>query len=319
MFQKSFYCHQFLSVEILLTNQHINMTKNYIKIKPIFLFVFLFIFLFFTNYLFVVFVESQYNKKQINNCTSKVYKTIYYGETKCMKKTNILIIDDDNNICQILKLYLTKEEYTVQIANNGLEAKKMFKNFLPDLVLLDIMMPEIDGLEICRFIKKHGDCPVIMISAKSEVFDRILGLELGADDYITKPFEVKEVVARVKAVLRRTLKNNCNDAEKNALTVTYDKLSIDIIKYEALIDNKKVEMPPKEIELLFFLASNPNKVFTRSTLLNKVWGPECYVDNRTVDVHIKRLRKKLENISDQWNLKTVWGVGYKFETINPKI
>ncbi len=230
-----------------------------------------------------------------------------------MRESKILIVDDDSNICEILKLYLTKERFEVKVANNGQEAQDLFKNFLPDLVLLDVMMPEIDGWEMCRFIRKHGECPVIMISAKSEVFDKILGLELGADDYITKPFEVKEVVARVKAVLRRAVKSNLS-SEESTYNVSYDKLSIDKRQYKVLIDGKVVEMPPKEIELLFFLASNPNKVYTRSILLDEIWGVDCCVDIRTVDVHVKRLREKLEGVSDQWKLKTVWGVGYKFET-----
>lgn len=229
-----------------------------------------------------------------------------------MKEYKILIVDDDVNICRILKIYFEKEKFNVTVANDGGEAMNLFKKISPDIVLLDIMMPQISGFELCGFIRKKSNCPVIMISAKGEVIDKILGLELGADDYITKPFEVKEVVARVKAVLRRANSTQIDDNE--IYKVEYDRLVIDIRKYELLVNNKVVEIPPKEIELLFFLASNPNKVYTRNVLLDKLWGEECYVDIRTVDVHIKRLREKLEGVSDKWELKTVWGVGYKFET-----
>lgn len=229
-----------------------------------------------------------------------------------MRESKILIIDDDINICKILKLYLEKERYEVKVAHDGSEAMMLFDNMLPDLVLLDIMMPQIDGWELCKLIRKRSECPIIMISAKSETFDRILGLELGADDYISKPFEVKEVVARVKAVLRRTQRYSCK--EDKIYKVKYDKLTIDVRKYELLIDGQVIEIPPKEMDLLFFLCSHPNRVFTRNILLDEIWGVECYVDMRTVDVHIKRLREKLEGVSDKWALKTVWGVGYKFET-----
>ncbi len=229
-----------------------------------------------------------------------------------MRESKILIIDDDVNICKVLKLYLEKERYEVKVAHDGNEAMMLFDNMLPDLVLLDIMMPQIDGWELCKLIRKRSECPIIMISAKSETFDRILGLELGADDYISKPFEVKEVVARVKAVLRRTQRYSCK--EDKIYKVKYDKLTIDVRKYELLIDGQVIEIPPKEMDLLFFLCSHPNRVFTRNILLDEIWGVECYVDMRTVDVHIKRLREKLEGVSNKWALKTVWGVGYKFET-----
>ena len=228
-----------------------------------------------------------------------------------MREPKILVIDDDPNICKILKLYLEKESYAVIVEYDGKKAVELCEELKPDLILLDIMMPVIDGWDVCKLIRKNSDCPIIMISAKGEVFDKILGLELGADDYITKPFEVKEVIARVKSVLRRTLNRNL-EMEK-IQKVEYDKLSVDISKYELVIDGKIVEAPPKEIELLFFLMSNLDKVFTRNKLLDEIWGIECYVDTRTVDVHVKRLREKLEGVSDNWELKTVWGVGYKFE------
>ncbi len=230
-----------------------------------------------------------------------------------MREVKVLIVDDDENICNILKLYLEKVLYKVEVAYNGKEAMEKYESVAPDIVLLDVMMPEVDGWELCRFIRRNGDCPVIMITAKGEAFDKILGLELGADDYISKPFEVKEVVARVKAVLRRTLGKR-TDNEDKIYRVEYDNLIIDISKYELVIKGQVVDAPPKEMDLLFFLASNPNKVYTRNVLLDKIWGVECYVDIRTVDVHIKRLREKLEGVSKKWMLKTVWGVGYKFET-----
>lgn len=230
-----------------------------------------------------------------------------------MREVKVLVVDDDVNICNILRLYLEKEMYKVQVAYNGKEAMELYGSMLPDIVLLDVMMPEIDGWELCRFIRKNGNCPVIMITAKGEAFDKILGLELGADDYVSKPFEVKEVIARVKAVLRRTLSKSI-DSENKIDRVEYDNLIIDISKYELIIKGQVVDIPPKEMELLFFLASNPNKVYTRNVLLDKIWGVECFVDIRTVDVHVKRLREKLEGVSENWVLKTVWGVGYKFET-----
>ncbi|MBP0979658.1 MAG: response regulator transcription factor [Oscillospiraceae bacterium] len=229
-----------------------------------------------------------------------------------MKETKILIADDDINICNILKLYLEKENFKVEIASDGKEAIELFKESLPDLVLLDIMMPEIDGWEVCQFIRSYGECFIVIISAKGEAFDKVFGLNLGADDYISKPFEVKEVVARVKAVLRRS--NIGIDSISNIFKVEYDKLVVDIKDYCVLIDEKLMTMPPKEIDLLFFLASRPNKVFTRAVLLHEIWGVGCCVDIRTVDVHIKRLREKLQGVTDRWELKTVWGVGYKFET-----
>lgn len=226
-----------------------------------------------------------------------------------MANSKILIADDDKNICELLRLYLTKEGYETVIANDGEAAVEMYESAKPDLVLLDVMMPKMDGWEVCRRIRAAGKTPVIMLTAKGETFDKVLGLELGADDYVVKPFDSKEVVARIKAVLRR-----CAPAqEQTDGVIQYDKLSVDLTRYELRVDGKIVEAPPKELELLHYLASHPNRVFTRDQLLDEVWGFEYYGDSRTIDVHVKRLREKLENTSDQWSLKTVWGVGYKFE------
>ena len=219
----------------------------------------------------------------------------------------ILVVDDEKNICELLRLYLEKEGYQVLMAHNGADAVELAKKESPSLVLLDIMMPVMDGWEACRHIREQGDMPVIMLTAKGDTFDKVMGLELGADDYIVKPFDTKEVVARIKAVLRR-YKTPEDDGE-----VRYDKLSVNITRYELRVDGKQVDTPPKELELLYHLAKNPNRVFTRDQLLDEVWGFEYFGDSRTVDVHIKRLREKLEGVSDQWCLKTVWGVGYKFE------
>ena len=222
----------------------------------------------------------------------------------------ILVADDDRNICELLRLYLEKENYSVALAYDGEAALSAFQADTPDLVLLDIMMPKLDGWQVCREIRKKSNCPIIMITAKGETFDKVLGLELGADDYVVKPFDAKEIVARIKAVLRRVDKNTAVDDLKE---VSYDKLVVNMTKYELRVDGKAVDTPPKELELLFHLASNPNRVYTRDQLLDEVWGFEYYGDSRTVDVHVKRLREKLEGISEEWMLKTVWGVGYKFE------
>ena len=227
-----------------------------------------------------------------------------------MAIAKILVAVDDKNICELLKLYLEKENYEAIIANNGEEALRLFEFENPDLILLDVMMPKLDGWQVCREVRKHSECPIIMITAKGETFDKVLGLELGADDYVVKPFEPKEIIARIKAVMRRTGKIS---AEQNAKEVVYDKLVVNMMKYELKVDGKVIDTPPKELELLFHLASNPNRVYTRDQLLDEVWGFEYYGDSRTVDVHVKRLREKLEGVSEQWNLKTVWGVGYKFE------
>lgn len=227
-----------------------------------------------------------------------------------MTKRKILVADDDKNIAELLRLYLEKEGYAVVMAFDGEEAVMKFGPENPDLVLLDIMMPKLDGWQVLREIRKKSNCPIIMLTAKGETFDKVLGLELGADDYVVKPFDSKEIVARIKAVLRRTGKaSDLSDYKE----VSYDKLVVNMTKYELKVDGKVVDTPPKELELLFHLASNPNRVYTRDQLLDEVWGFEYYGDSRTVDVHIKRLREKLEGVSDKWTLKTVWGVGYKFE------
>ena len=223
----------------------------------------------------------------------------------------ILVADDDLNICELLRLYLEKEGFEVVMAHDGEEAVARFESEKPSLILLDIMMPKLDGWQVCRQIRQKSDCPIIMLTAKGETFDKVLGLELGADDYVVKPFDTKEIVARIKAVLRRS--GPAGAAANEVKEVSYDKLTVNMTRYELKVDGKVVDAPPKELELLFHLASNPNRVFTRDQLLDEVWGFEYYGDSRTVDVHMKRLREKLEGVSDQWSLKTVWGVGYKFE------
>ena len=227
-----------------------------------------------------------------------------------MAMGKVLVADDDKNICELLRLYLVKEGFQVVLAGDGEEALARFSAENPDIILLDVMMPRLDGWQVCRAIRKKSECPIIMITAKGETFDKVLGLELGADDYVVKPFETKEIVARIKAVLRRTGKSA---AENDIKEVSYDKLVVNMTKYELKVDGKVVDTPPKELELLYHLASNPNRVYTRDQLLDEVWGFEYYGDSRTVDVHVKRLREKLEGVSDKWTLKTVWGVGYKFE------
>ena len=228
-----------------------------------------------------------------------------------MTNAKILVADDDRNICELLRIYLEKEGCNVVLAGDGEEARTKFEAEEPDIILLDVMMPRLDGWQVCRELRKKSDCPIIMITAKGETFDKVLGLELGADDYVVKPFEPKEIVARVKAVLRRTGKAN---AENDKKEVSFDKLTVNMTKYELKVDGKVIDTPPKELELLFHLASNPNRAYTRDQLLDEVWGFEYYGDSRTVDVHVKRLREKLEGVSENWSLKTVWGVGYKFET-----
>ena len=225
----------------------------------------------------------------------------------------ILVVDDDLNICELLKLYLENDVYVVFTANDGQEAVEMFQNKTPDLVLLDIMLPKKDGWQVCREIRKTSSAPIIMLTAKGETFDKVLGLELGADDYVVKPFDAKEVMARVKAVLRRTT-GDSESTETEKKVVIYDNLEINIQNYEMKVKGVPVDTPPKELELIYHFASNPNRVYTRDQLLDEVWGFDYYGDSRTVDVHVKRLREKLEGVSDKWCLKTVWGVGYKFET-----
>lgn len=220
----------------------------------------------------------------------------------------VLIVDDDNNICELLRLYIEKEGYQSIIANDGESAIAKFYSEQPKLVLLDIMLPKLDGWQVCRTIRKNSSVPIIMLTAKGETFDKVLGLELGADDYVTKPFDAKEVMARIRAVMRRYEK----DDEQPEKIVKYDKLEINLTNYELIVDGKQIDTPPKELELLYHLASNPNRVFSRDQLLDEVWGFEYYGDSRTVDVHIKRLRAKLEGVSDQWSIGTVWSVGYKF-------
>ena len=226
-----------------------------------------------------------------------------------MSAGKILIVDDDINICELLRLYIEREDYSVVIANDGEQAVELFNQEQPDLVLLDIMLPKLDGWQVCKEIRKNSNRPIIMLTAKGELFDKILGLELGADDYIIKPFEAKEVMARIHAVLRRTSPPAESEQQKE---INWDKLSINLTNYELRINGTLVDAPPKEMDLLYYLASNPNKVFTRDQLLDKVWGFDYYGDSRTVDVHIKRLREKINGVSDQWGLKTIWGIGYKF-------
>lgn len=227
--------------------------------------------------------------------------------------TKILVVDDDKNICELLKLYLENDGYSVFVANDGQEAVNLFQAKAPELVLLDIMLPKMDGWQVCREIRKTSNAPIIMLTAKGETFDKVLGLELGADDYVTKPFDAKEVMARVKAVLRRTNGTPSADSDKKKLVV-FDNLEINIENYELKVKGEVIDTPPKELELIYYFASNPNIVYTRDQLLDKVWGFEYFGDSRTVDVHVKRLREKLEGVSDKWELRTVWGVGYKFAT-----
>lgn len=231
-----------------------------------------------------------------------------------MLDKKILVVDDDPNISDLLKIYLEKEGYEVKIASDGVEGINYFKMYDPDLVLLDIMLPKKDGWQVCREIRESSSKPIIMITAKGEAFDTVLGLELGADDYVTKPFDMKVLSARVKAVLRRSQAYaNQGDGKE---TIKFDNIEISKEKYELKLRGKAVDIPPKELELLYFLASNCNRVFSRDQLLDKVWGFDYLGDSRTVDVHVKRLREKLEGVSDKWLLKTVWGVGYKFEILN---
>lgn len=223
---------------------------------------------------------------------------------------HILVVDDNKHTRRLFKAVLENENYTVFTAENGKDALRVMDEEHIDLVLLDIMMPEMDGYEVCREVRKNNSTPIIMLTAKGETFDKVLGLELGADDYMVKPFDTKELVARVKAVLRRL-----DAKENNAKKINFENLMINLSNYSVAYMDENVEMPPKELELLFYLASHPNQVFTREQLLNQIWGYEYYGDTRTVDVHIKRIREKLGNDEDhpKWNIKTVWGVGYKFE------
>ena len=221
---------------------------------------------------------------------------------------SILIVEDDKNIADLIRLYLEKEGMVCHVAGDGLEGLEKFHAVQPDLVMLDIMLPSMDGWSVCRKIRETSKTPIIMLTAKGELEDKVSGLEMGADDYITKPFETKEVLARIHAVLRRF-----GEEEQMEKKISFDRLVVNLDSYELLVDGKRVDTPPKELELLFHLASSPNRVFTRNQLLDEVWGFDYFGDSRTVDVHIKRLREKLEGVSSQWSLKTVWGVGYKFE------
>ena len=228
---------------------------------------------------------------------------------------NILVVEDDRNICDLIHMYLVKEGFDVRIAGDGGKAIEEFQKQVPDLILLDIMLPVMDGWSVLKKIRESDKTPVIMLTAKGETQDKVAGLEGGADDYIVKPFEMKEVLARIHAVLRRFGGDENGTGEKK---LSFDKLVINLDSYELLVDGKRVDTPPKELELLYHLAASPNRVFTRNQLLDEVWGFDYFGDSRTVDVHIKRLREKLEGVSDQWSLKTVWGVGYKFEVVSPQ-
>jgi len=220
-----------------------------------------------------------------------------------------LIVEDDKNIAELLRLYLEKDGFNVIIASDGGTGVRLAAGENPDVILLDIMLPILDGWQVCRKVRETSRVPIIMLTAKGETFDKVNGLEMGADDYIVKPFEVKELLARIHAVMRRTEPEDKSGDKK----LSFDKLIINLDSYELIVNGKKVETPPKEMELLFHLATTPNRVYTRNQLLDEVWGFDYFGDSRTVDVHVKRLREKLEGVSEQWTLKTVWGVGYKFE------
>ncbi|MBR6521998.1 MAG: response regulator transcription factor [Oscillospiraceae bacterium] len=222
-----------------------------------------------------------------------------------------LIVEDDGNIAELIRLYMEKDGFTVRIAGDGKTGLAEAKVFEPNIVILDIMLPEMDGWTVCKGIRSFSDAPIIFLTAKGETYDKVSGLEMGADDYMVKPFDAKELIARVHAVMRR--KNGEGSSERK---LSYDKLVINLDSYELLVDGKKVDTPPKEMELLYHLAAAPNRVFTRNQLLDEVWGFDYFGDSRTVDVHVKRLREKLDGVSGRWVLKTVWGVGYKFETID---
>ena len=222
----------------------------------------------------------------------------------------VVVVEDDINIAELLRLYLEKDGFTVTVSHDGAEGLRLAEEIKPDLVMLDIMLPGMDGWQVCKRLRQTSKVPIIMLTAKGETEDKVQGLEMGADDYIVKPFEVKELLARIHAVLRRT----GEDAPQQGKKLTFDKLVINLDSYELIVDGKKIDTPPKEMELLYHLAATPNRVYTRNQLLDEVWGFDYFGDSRTVDVHIKRLREKLEGVSDQWELKTVWGVGYKFMT-----
>ena len=230
-----------------------------------------------------------------------------------MNNKKALVIEDDKNIAELLRLYLEKDGFEVSIASDGGQGLRLAGEVEPDVILLDIMLPVMDGWQVCKEIRRNSQVPIIMLTAKGETFDKVSGLEMGADDYVTKPFEVKELIARIHAVMRRADGASAPVEKK----LVYDKLVVNLDSYELIVDGKKIDTPPKEMELLYHLAASPNRVFTRNQLLDEVWGFDYFGDSRTVDVHIKRLREKLEGVSDQWSLKTVWGVGYKFELNEP--
>lgn len=230
-------------------------------------------------------------------------------------KQKILIVDDDNNIAELISLYLTKECFDTKIVNDGEEALIAFEQYNPNLILLDLMLPGIDGYQVCREVRAKANVPIIMLSAKGEIFDKVLGLELGADDYMIKPFDSKELVARVKAVLRRYQPSKVEESTPDLKCVKYPDLVVNLSNYSVIYQGQPVDMPPKELELLYFLASSPNQVFTREQLLDHIWGYEYIGDTRTVDVHVKRLREKIKDHAN-WSLSTVWGIGYKFEVKN---
>ena len=233
-----------------------------------------------------------------------------------MANEKILVVDDDTNICELLRLYLTKEGYQVTVANDGEEGLEKFNQVKPDMVLLDVMMPGMDGWQVLKAVRKSSNIPIIMVTARDETFDKVLGLELGADDYITKPFDSKEMAARVKAVLRRTMGQTEEEEEKADDTLSFPGLTVSLSRYEVFYEGKKLEMPPKELEVLYFLASHVNQLFTRGQLLDQVWGFQVEVESRTVDVHVKRLRDKLVGCEKYgWRIQTIWGRGYKFEVI----
>ena len=231
------------------------------------------------------------------------------------EKQRVLIVDDDANIAELISLYLTKECYETLIVYDGEEALRVFKEFHPNIILLDLMLPGIDGYQVCRELRTTSQVPIIMLSAKGEIFDKVLGLELGADDYIIKPFDSKELVARVKAVLRRFQPDKSSGTRAEGKIVEYPDLIVNQTNYSVLYRDETIDMPPKELELLYFLAASPNQVFTREQLLDHIWGYEYIGDTRTVDVHIKRLREKIKD-NEYWSLSTVWGIGYKFEVKN---
>ena len=226
--------------------------------------------------------------------------------------TSVLIVEDDRNIQELLQMYLEKEGYAVTVAGDGGQGLQKFRAIKPDIVLLDVMMPVMDGWAVCRAIRSESQTPIIMLTAKGETEDKITGLKTGADDYVTKPFEMRELLARIEAVLRRT---DRGQEQPKVRRLVFDKLIIDMDAFELTVKGKKVDTPPKEMELLYYLASSPNRVYTRNQLLDEVWGFDYFGDSRTVDVHVKRLREKLEGVSESWTLKTVWGVGYKFEVV----